>query len=86
MLHHTGLLGVFFPSLGHFKPPALSQSSTDFQLTPVTIQPIQESANQKQKRQDALYDGASETMPVKIGDLGIIIFTKYFKYLGGYCS
>ena len=24
-------------------------------------------------------------MPVKIGDLGIITFTKYFKYLGGYC-
>ena len=25
-------------------------------------------------------------MPIKIGDLGIITFTRYFKYLGGYCS
>ena len=25
-------------------------------------------------------------MPVKIGDLGEITFTKHFKYLGGYCS
>ena len=33
-----------------------------------------------------MYDGASETMPVKIGDLGIVTFTKHFKYLGGYCS
>ena len=24
-------------------------------------------------------------MPIKIGDLGIITFTKHFKYLGGYC-
>ena len=77
---------VFFPAPGHFKPPALSQSSTDSHLTPVTIQPTRESSEQKQKRQDALYDGASEKKPVKIGDLGIITFTKHFKYLGGYCS
>ena len=25
-------------------------------------------------------------MPIKIVDLGIITFTKHFKYLGGYCS
>ena len=40
---------VLFHAPGHFKPPELSQSSTDFQLTPVTIQPTQESAEQKQK-------------------------------------
>ena len=45
---------VFFPAPGHFKPLLLSQSSTDFQLTPVSIQPTQESAKQKQKLQDAL--------------------------------
>ena len=77
---------VFFPDPGHFKPPALSQLSTDSQLTTATILPTQESAEKKQKRQDALYDGASEKKPVKIGDLGIITFTKHFKYLGGYCS
>ena len=25
-------------------------------------------------------------MPIKIGNLGIITFTRHFKYLGGYCS
>ena len=77
---------VFFPAPGHFNPPALPQSSTDVQLTPVTTQPTKENAEQKQKRQYALYDGASVTTPIKIGDLGIITFTRNFKYLGGYCS
>ena len=77
---------VFFPAPGHFDPPAIPQSSTEVQLTPATTQPKQENAEQKQKRQDALYDGASETMPIKIWDLGIITFTRHFKYLGGYCS
>ena len=77
---------VFFPAPGHFDPPAIPQSSTEVQLTPATTQPTQENAEQKQKRQDALYNGASETMPIKIGDLSIITFTRHFKYLGGYCS
>ena len=52
---------------------------------PVTLQPTQESAEQNQKHHDALYDAALETMPINIGDLGIITFTKHFKYLRGYC-
>ena len=53
---------------------------------PVMLQPTQESAEKKINRHDALYDDAPETMPVKIGDLGVIDFTRHFKYLGGYCS
>ena len=33
-----------------------------------------------------MYDDSPKAMPVKIGDLGVITFTKHFKYLGGYCS
>ena len=77
---------VFFPAPGHWKPPTLLPSMTDPHLLPITLQPKQESAEQKQKRQDALYDDTLETMPVKIGDLSVITFTKHFKYLGGYCS
>ena len=33
-----------------------------------------------------IYDNAQETSDVKIGDRGIINFTKHFKYLGGYIS
>ena len=83
MLHHTRRLGVF-DFAHHFLVSV--ESLTEFQLTPVTTQPTQENDEQKQKRQDALYSGASETMPIKIGDLGIITFTRHFKYLVGYCS
>ena len=53
---------VFFPAPGHFDPPAIPQSSTEVKLTTATTQPTQENSEQKQKRQDALYDGASETI------------------------
>ena len=77
---------VFFPAPGHFKPPTLPPLSTDSHQLPVAFQLKQESSKQKQKRLDALHDVATETMPIKIGDLGIITFTEHFKYLGGYCS
>ena len=77
---------VFFPAPGHFKPPTLPPSPTYYHQLPVTLQPKQESAKKNQKRRDALYDVAPETMPIKIGDLGIITFTKHFKYMGGYYS
>ena len=77
---------VFSPAPGHWNPPTLPPSTSDSHLQPITLSPKQESAEQKQKRQDALYDEAPETMPVSIGGLGVITFTKHFKYLGGYCS
>ena len=61
---------VFFPPLGHFKPPALPPPTSliDPSHLPVTSKFKQESEEQKRKYHDILYNVAPETMLINIGD------------------
>ena len=47
---------------------------------------MREREERNRRRHDSIYDNAQETSDVKIGDRGIITFTKHFQYLGGYIS
>ena len=79
---------VFFPAPGHFKLLTLPPTAppADSSSLPVIPKLKKENEETKQKRQDQRYDDAEETRPIRVGETGIITFTRDFKYLGSYIS
>jgi hypothetical protein len=79
---------VFFPAPCHFKILTLPPTAppADSSSLPVIPKPKKENEETKQKRQDQRYDDAEETRPIRVGETGIITFTRDFKYLGSYIS
>ena len=80
---------VFFPAPGHFKiltlPTTAIPTYSSFSRLEIPKQK-KENEETKQKRNDQKYEDAEETKPIRIGETGIITFTRHFKYLGSYIS
>ena len=80
---------VFFPAPGHFKILTLPSTAipTDSYLSNLAITKHKnENKETKQKINDQKYEDAEKTKPIRIGETGIITFTRHFKYFPSYIS
>ena len=80
---------VSFPAPGHFKILTLPSTTipTDSSSSHLAItKQKKENKETRQKRKDQKYEDAEETKPIRIGETGIITFTRHFRYLRSYIS